>query len=81
VGEARIGVLEKALLAKEMRKANGRGGRVLGGGAMRLEDNYDGDYEAWVESLREAMDEDGDEDEDEIEGGDDDRTFEGDAEE
>ncbi|KAK3210329.1 hypothetical protein GRF29_44g2348413 [Pseudopithomyces chartarum] len=71
-GEARIGVLEKALLAKEMRKANGRGGRVLGGGAMRLEDNYDGDYEAWVESLREAMDEDGEEDEDEVEDGDDD---------
>jgi helicase MOV-10 len=54
---ARVGVLEKALLAKKSRRVNGDGGRLLGGKAVSVEDNYDGDYEAWVESLREAMNE------------------------
>jgi helicase MOV-10 len=54
---ARVGVLEKALLAKKSRGVSGDGGRVLGGKAVGMEDNYDGDYEAWVESLKEAMDE------------------------
>lgn len=69
--DEKIGVLEKALVTKEVRMADGSEKRVLGGGAARLEDGYDNEYEAWVESLREALDEESDEDgyddEDEVE--------------
>jgi helicase MOV-10 len=56
VGEEKIGVLERALVAKEERaiKIN----RVLGAGAASRVAN--GDYELWTESLRNALDEDED---------------------
>lgn len=54
---ARVGVLEKALLASQNRARSSGAGRVLGGRAIGVENGYDGSYEAWVESLREAMDE------------------------
>ncbi|OAG12175.1 P-loop containing nucleoside triphosphate hydrolase protein [Paraphaeosphaeria sporulosa] len=57
---ARVGVLEKALLAKGGRDGNGGAGRVLGGKSAGLEHEYDGGYEAWVDSLREAMNEEED---------------------
>ncbi|KAF2642781.1 P-loop containing nucleoside triphosphate hydrolase protein [Massarina eburnea CBS 473.64] len=76
-GGAKIGVLEKALLARD-EKSNVSGvvgGKVLGGGAVVLEQDFSGEYDAWAEALREALDEedeseeqDGDEEEEEEEG-------------
>jgi DNA polymerase III delta prime subunit len=55
-----LGVLEKALIAKEEQgKTNGK---VLGKGH-----DTDGDYDAWVESLRETLEEEGDEEAEEEE--------------
>ncbi|KAF2830728.1 P-loop containing nucleoside triphosphate hydrolase protein [Ophiobolus disseminans] len=62
-GEKKVGVLERALVAKE---ENGTGkGRTLGAGVESLDLNAD--YETWVESLREALDEEEEEDDDEEE--------------
>jgi helicase MOV-10 len=58
-GEEKIGMLEGALVAKEDQTQKGKG-RALGAGTAGLE--MSADYEAWVESLREAM---GEEDEEE----------------
>ncbi len=63
MGESRIGVLERALVAKE-EQGKGKGkGKALGAGA-RTQD-VDEDYDAWVESLRETLEEGGEKDEDE----------------
>lgn len=51
----RKGVLEKALLAKEEIKKQGK---VLGAGHASLENAMDGEYEAWLEGLRLATEED-----------------------
>jgi helicase MOV-10 len=59
-GTEKIGVLERALIAKEDHR-NGKT-KVLGGGDQTLD--VSGDYEVWIESLREAMDEESDEEED-----------------
>jgi helicase MOV-10 len=53
-GREKIGVLERALVAKEDQTQKGKG-RALGAGTTGLD--MGADYEAWVESLREAMDE------------------------
>ena len=53
-GREKIGVSERALVAKEDQTQKGKR-RVLGASATALE--ISADYEAWVESLREAMDE------------------------
>jgi helicase MOV-10 len=65
-GETKVGVLERALVARE---ENGRAKsrKVLGGAAGRADEERG--YEDWMESLKEAMDEesegeDGDEDQD-----------------
>ncbi|CAI6314581.1 unnamed protein product [Periconia digitata] len=54
----KIGVLERALVAKGRKMVEGKEERVLGGamdmGMMQLDD---GGYEAWVEGLREALEE------------------------
>jgi len=55
--EVKIGVLEKALIAKE--EQGSQRGKVLGNGAG-IQDV--GEYDAWVESLRETL---GEEDEEE----------------
>lgn len=53
----RVGLLEKALLAKGSREINGGVGRVLGGKSVAMEHDYNGGYESWLESLKGAMDE------------------------
>ncbi|KAJ4295426.1 hypothetical protein N0V90_007438 [Kalmusia sp. IMI 367209] len=55
-GGAKVGVLERALWARGARDSD-RDGRVLGGKTARLENGFDGSYEAWIESLKEAMNE------------------------
>jgi helicase MOV-10 len=62
-GVERVGVLERALVAKEER---GEKGRVLGGAASLEEER--GEYEVWTERLREVMEEEEESEEDE-EGG------------
>jgi helicase MOV-10 len=74
-GEAKVGVLERALVAKE-ESGKGKMGKMLGGAANTVD--LDREYEVWMESLREAMDEEGvtgDEDEDEDEEADDDQNL------
>jgi superfamily I DNA and/or RNA helicase len=64
-GGEKVGVLERALLAKEDQwKKNGK---ALGAGSASY--NMNNDYEAWVESLRETLDEE----EEEEHGGDEDK--------
>jgi helicase MOV-10 len=58
----KVGVLERALVAKEDH-CRGKKGKMLGGAATMLEMNRD--YELWVERLREALDEENEDGEDE----------------
>lgn len=54
--EGKIGVLEKALLVKEDKKEHGNGRiKTLGASTAELQYGIDGDYEAWLEVLREAI--------------------------
>jgi helicase MOV-10 len=65
-GEGNVGVLERALVAKE--DSVGETGKVLGRGAQGLDMSRD--YEVWMDSLREALDEESediDEEEEEME--------------
>ncbi|CAO2655964.1 Nn.00g047670.m01.CDS01 [Neocucurbitaria sp. VM-36] len=55
-GEEKIGVLERALVAKE-EYGRSEKGKALGAGAASHDIDGNADYEAWVESLREALDE------------------------
>ncbi|KAH5025313.1 hypothetical protein HBI74_130020 [Parastagonospora nodorum] len=65
-GEGNVGVLERALVAKE--DSVGETGKVLGKGAEGLDMSRD--YEVWMDSLREALDEESeDTDEEEEEDG------------
>ena len=57
-GEQKIGVLERALIAKE--ETGKKKGKTLGAGVQSLDMNTD--YETWVESLREALDDEVEED-------------------
>lgn len=66
--EGKIGVLELALLARDMKAVSGAGEKVLGKAAVREGYGHEA-YEAWVESLKEAMDE-GEEGFEDEEGGD-----------
>jgi helicase MOV-10 len=64
-GETKVGVLERALVARE-ESGKVEGGRVLGGAAGTVD--MEREYEIWMESLKDAMDEESEsEDEDEIE--------------
>lgn len=63
LGEEKVGVLERALVAKENHGMKGRD-KALGSGTAELSDGLE--YDAWVESLREALEEE-DEDEEEPE--------------
>jgi helicase MOV-10 len=64
-GNMKIGVLERALLAKEEKESSrGESRKVLGGSAVVLEQDVGGEYEAWLEGLREALE---DEEEREVE--------------
>jgi helicase MOV-10 len=58
VDELKIGVLEKALIAKEDQEKHG--GKVLGAAAETRDVD---DYDAWVENLRETLGEGGEEEE------------------
>lgn len=62
-GEERVGVLERALVAKE--GSEGEDKKMLGVGARTLDMSRD--YELWMESLREALDNEGDDEEEENE--------------
>jgi helicase MOV-10 len=78
-GEEKIGVLERALIAKEENGKRGKG-KMLGAAVTSLDMTRD--YETWVESLREALDEESEEEgEDEGAGEEDeeDATEEGDG--
>ncbi|KAF1912719.1 P-loop containing nucleoside triphosphate hydrolase protein [Ampelomyces quisqualis] len=61
--EQKVGVLERALIAKE--ESRGLKTKALGGAAKTLD--MDREYEVWMEKLREAMDDDEDEDEEDDE--------------
>tara|TARA_R110002003_G_scaffold3210_3_gene24921 strand:- start:1154 stop:4021 length:2868 start_codon:yes stop_codon:yes gene_type:complete len=69
VGEAKVGVLERALVAKEDH-GSVREGKLLGAAATSLD--MERDYELWVESLRAALDEEIEEAEDGLEDGEED---------
>ncbi|KAF1845480.1 P-loop containing nucleoside triphosphate hydrolase protein [Cucurbitaria berberidis CBS 394.84] len=61
-GKEKIGVLERALIVKENHGSKYE--RALGAGAASHDINGNSDYEAWIESLREALDEEDQDDED-----------------
>lgn len=60
LGNEKVGVLERALLAKEQGQKSNR--RALGAGAASHD--LGGEYEAWVESLRKTLDEEDNAEED-----------------
>jgi helicase MOV-10 len=67
-GEEKIGVLERALVAKE--SLGNEGTKVLGAATKTLD--MDREYEIWMESLREALDEESEDEHDEDDDDDDD---------
>jgi superfamily I DNA and/or RNA helicase len=77
VGEVKVGVLERALVAKEDHGAE-REGKLLGAAATSLD--MERDYELWVESLRAALDEEIEEAENGLEDGEEDGLEESAAE-
>lgn len=62
---ARIGVLERVLIARDERSRR-ESRPALGAGTAELDIGWNAEYEGWVESLREALDDEDDEEFDEL---------------